>query len=94
MEWGRGRERERERERERDWLIEIESLAYTAPLPTIGFDSSSNTNLFLREGESAQLCVVLLSGSILFEFTFVVRIDKFFEQPRGKSRLIYQYMYT
>jgi hypothetical protein len=60
------------------------ALAHAAPPPTIGYESSTDTNFFLREGESVQFCVVLLSGSIPFEFTFEVQISRSFEQPRGE----------
>ena len=88
-----GRERgEREREgggggrRERDSQPFI--LSHTALPPTIGFDRSTGSDFILMEGESIQLCVVLLSGSIPFEFTFDVEIRRFFEQPRGRKWLL------
>ena len=76
-----GGERERGRERDGDHYF---FLAHVAPPPTIGFDSSSDTHLFLREGESIELCVMLMSGNIPSEFTFDVVIFREFEQPRGK----------
>ena len=60
-------------------------LSHTAPPPTIGYDTSTGRDFFLREGESIQLCVVLLSGSIPFRFTFEVDISRSFEQPRGRK---------
>ena len=97
-----GREREREREgreregrgreggREGEMVDHHFFLAHirVAPAPIIGFDSSSDTNLFLREGESVELCVMLMSGSIPSEFTFDVVIFREFEQPRGKVWLL------
>ena len=38
-----------------------------------------------------QLCVVLVSGSIPFEFTFQVEINETVEQPRGGSKSLYYY---
>ena len=65
-------------------------LSHTAPPPTIGYDTSTGRDFFLMEGESIQLCVVLLSGSIPSEFIFEVRIDRNFEQSRGKQWLLFQ----
>ena len=89
-----GRERGgREMEREREGVgggggrVNLYNviLSHTAPPPTIGYDTSTGRDFFLREGESIQLCVVLLSGSIPFEFTFEVDISRSFEQPRGRK---------
>ena len=81
----RGRKREGGgRRREMANLYNV-ILSHTALPPTIGYDTSNGSDLFLREGESIQLCVVLLSGSIPFEFTFEVEIRRSFEQPRGRK---------
>ena len=94
-----GREMEREREggregeREREMVNHYFILSRTAPPPTIGYDTSTGRDFFLREGENIQLCVVLLSGSIPSEFTFGVQINRNFEQPRGKQWLLSSYMY-
>ena len=87
----KGEEREREGEggREREMVDHCVFLTHTATPPVIGYDSTTATNVYLREGESAQFCVMLVSGSIPFEFTFQVLINRNFEQPReSKSRLL------
>ena len=90
---GRKRRRGRgsERERERGMVDHYVFLTRTATPPIIGYDSTTATNVYLREGESVQFCVMLVSGSIPFEFTFQVLINRNFEQPReSKSRLLLQ----
>lgn len=60
-------------------------LAHSARLPVVGFDSTTASTVYLREGESAEICVVLESGRTQFEFTVQALINRKFEIPRGSS---------
>ena len=64
---------------------EIMAKSSAAAPPTIGFDQSNGNQFIIREGESLQLCVVLVSGRIPFEFTFSVDING----PQGSTSEYY-----
>lgn len=69
-------------------LIMYTITQFPAGPPVIGFDQSNGNQFAIREGESIELCVVLESGKIPFEFTFDVDVPRT-QGPPGSSSKYY-----